>query len=709
MQRVNDAVKKCSSFLFNTTMGFFVLNVFFVWLKTYFVYQHDFSLGAKGPMQEFLLILNPIPTAIILLSIGLYFRGRATYWTMLFVNLIQSIWLFANILYYREFTDFLSLNIMSSGGSAGNNLGKALGGIIQGSDFLAFADIIVLTLLIAFKCIKIDKKAVRKRIAALVTLLGAALMLVDYGLAENDRSGLLTRTFDNNYIVKYLGLNEYAVYNIYKTHKTAEEKKQANAQDLKKVKSFVDDNKTMPNAQYYGKLKGKNVIMFHLESFQQFLIDYKVNGQEVTPNINRFYHSKDSLSFDNFYNQVGQGKTADAENMLENGLYGTASGAAMVNYGSTNTYQAVPDMLDQRGYTTAAFHGDVGSFWNRDNTYKNWGYDYFFSKPFFPDSDKDSYNIGYGMKDKIFLRDSAKYLDQLPQPFYSKIITVTNHYPYDLDKQNISIPKTDTGDKTVDGYVQTARYLDQSFGEFEQYLKKSGLYKNTVIVMYGDHYGISENHPKAIAQLTGKKNVTPYDLANWQKVPFIIHSPALQGEGGIKHTYGGEIDVMPTLLHLLGISTSNNIQFGQDLLASKGNRQVVPFRNGNFVSKDYVKYGGNYYVTKSGTEIKPSEDPRAKSIIDHDQDYVDKSLEYSDDVQTGDLLRFHKLPGYKKDDAKDYSYKKQDTLSSLAEKQRKKPTSVYKKHDDKYTEYVTNAPELGGTPQTIPETVSSTN
>ena len=118
-----------------------------------------------------------------------------------------------------------------------------------------------------------------------------------------------------------------------------------------------------------------------------------------------------------------------------------------------------------------------------------------------------------------------------------KIITLTNHYPYELDKQNQSIPKTDTGDDTVDGYVQTARYLDQAFGEFINYLKQTGLYNNSMIVVYGDHYGISNNHPKAIAQLLGKKSVSSYDLAMFQKVPFMIHAPVLKG--GINHTYGG--------------------------------------------------------------------------------------------------------------------------------------------------------------------------
>ena len=174
----------------------------------------------------------------------------------------------------------------------------------------------------------------------------------------------------------------------------------------------------------------------------------------------------------------------------------------MTSYGTNNTFQAMPAIMDQQGYTTAAFHGDVGSFWNRDNTYKSWGYQYFFSEDYY--KNKSNYSIGYGLKDKLFLQQSVKYIEQLPQPFYAKLITVTNHYPYELDKQNQTIEKTTTGDSTVDGYVQTAHYLDQAIGELMSYLKKSGLEKNTLIMLYGDHYGISGNHHKASAQLLDK-------------------------------------------------------------------------------------------------------------------------------------------------------------------------------------------------------------
>ena len=69
------------------------------------------------------------------------------------------------------------------------------------------------------------------------------------------------------------------------------------------------------------KQKVRMFFVFHLESFQQFMINYKVNGKEVTPNINQFYSDQSTISFDNFYHQVGQGKTSDAETMLETSLF----------------------------------------------------------------------------------------------------------------------------------------------------------------------------------------------------------------------------------------------------------------------------------------------------------------------------------------------------------------------------------------------------
>lgn len=680
----------------NTKLGFFLLVVLLFCIKSYWAYQNEFNLGVKGSMQHFLLAFNTIPGALIFLGIALYFRGRLSYWLMIIINALLSTWLFANILYYREFSDFITFNVIKGSGAASNNLGKSLMGIMRPEDFLVYADVIILALILLFHVIRVDMRYFKIRYAMTVTMLGLVLFGANLGMAEKDRSQLLTRTFDNNYIVKYLGLQAYTIYDGVKTTHNSVIKAQANQNELKPVLNFIHHNYAGPNIQYEGVAKGKNIFVIHLESLQQFMIDYKQDGQEVMPNLNRLYHANNTLAFDNFFHQVGQGKTSDAETMLENSLFGLPEGSAMVTDGTTNTFQSAPALLHQKlGYTTASFHGDVPSFWNRDNAYKSFGYQYFFSKEYFPKT-KD-YDAGYGMKDKIFMKETAHYIEQLPQPFYAKIITVTNHYPYILDKQNKDIEPWKTGDDTVDPYVQTARYLDEALGEFLDYLDKSGLRQNSVLVLYGDHYGISNNHQPAVAQILHKKKLTNYDLAMFQKVPFMINMPGLKG--GIDHTYGGEIDVLPTLEDLLGISSKNYIQFGQDLLSPERN-QIVPFRNGDWVTPKYTKYNGDYFYTKNGKQITKATS-KQKAEFSKIQKYVTTDLGLSDRVVNGDLLRFYKLPGFKKVNKKDYTYNLKKSLQNLKKQQKKQKTSLKTENDNQSTfdEYTTNAPELKDYPK----------
>ncbi|MCT6847673.1 MAG: LTA synthase family protein [Lactobacillus helsingborgensis] len=681
-------IRSFLQWLTETKLGFFTIVLGTFWLKTYVIYLTKFNLGAEGAMQNFLLFLNPLPSGLLLLGIGLFFKGRKSYWIMIMIDFILSLWLFANILYYREFSNFLSLSIIKTSGSTADNLGKSIVGITRVTDFLTFIDIAAIIALMCFKVTKYDLRPLKLKFNLLLEGIAILLIGINLLMAQKDRSGLLTRTFDNSYIVKYLGMNEYAVYDAFKTAQTSEQMAKANVSDLQSVKKYLKVNYVKPNKAYSGVAKGKNVLVIHLESFQQFLIDYKWKGKEVTPNLNKLYHAKNTLSFANFYNQVGQGKTSDAEMMLENSLFGLQSGSAMSSYGTSNTFESAPAILKQRqGYTTAVMHGGAGSFWNRNNAYKQFGYDYFMPLSYY--ENKPKYYIGYGLKDKIFFSQSIKYIERLPQPFYLKLITVTNHYPYDLDKKNQSIAKTETGDETVDGYVQTARYLDQAIGQLMRWLKKTGLDKNTMLVLYGDHYGISGNHHKASAELLKQDEFNNFDNLKFQRVPLMIHLKGLRG--GVKKTYGGEIDVLPTLLNLLGISNKGTIQFGHDLL-SKDAPQIVAQRNGDFITPKYAKVGSTYYDTKTGQEIiKP--DKKLKTELIALSNKVTTQLSLSDRVIAGNLLRFYKPKWFKKVKPQDYDYNEQKALKRLYAKNK---TSLWYKNHQKTTQnkFKTDAPEL---------------
>ena len=122
-------------------------------------------------------------------------------------------------------------------------------------------------------------------------------------------------------------------------------------------------------------------------------------------------------------------------------------------------------------------------------------------------------------------------------------------YPYTSlsgDEKEQGFPLAETKDETVNGYFATANYLDSAIKDFFDYLKETGLYDNSIIVMYGDHYGISDTRSSNLAELLGKNPETwsNYDKAMLQRVPYMIHIPGYTG-GGISNTFGGEVDALP--------------------------------------------------------------------------------------------------------------------------------------------------------------------
>lgn len=680
----------------NTKLGFFLLVVLLFCLKSYWAYQNEFNLGVKGSMQQFLLAFNTIPSALVFLGIALYFRGRLSYWMMLIINVALSTWLFANILYYREFSDFITFNVIKGSGAASNNLGKSLMGILRPEDFLVYLDVVILALILLFHFVRVDMRRFKVRYAMTITALGFVLFGVNLGMAESDRSQLLTRTFDNNYIVKYLGLEAYTVYDGVKTTNNSVVKARANRDELKPVLHFIHSNYATPNVEYYGKAKGKNIFIIHLESLQQFMIDYKEDGQEVMPNLNKLYHANDTLAFDNFFHQVGQGKTSDAENMLETSTFGLPQGSLFATLGSDNTFEAAPAILNQRaGYTSGVFHGNVASFWNRNNVYKNLGFQYFFDASYFDTSGDKA--MGYGLKDKLLFANSIKYLQTLQQPFYVKFLTVSNHFPFTLDDEDKdpNFQTTNTGDSTVDGYFLTAHYLDQSLQEFFAYLQKTGLDKKSVIMIYGDHYGISNSENKNLASVLGKSadNWTDFDNAQLQRVPMMFVIPGSGGHGGINHTYGGEIDVLPTLLHLLGISSKRYIMFGTDLFSAQ-HSQTVAFRNHDFVTPRYTSVNSTIYDNRTGKEAKLT--AKQKKRLEAQQKLVNKELRLSDSLNEKNLLRFYTPKGFKKVNPKNYNYSNGLKKAKAIEKKKgTKSTSIYSENGNRSTvnDYSTTAPE----------------
>ena len=626
--------------------AFFLMTVFTVTLKTYFSYYVDFSLGVKGLVQNLILLMNPYSLIALILSIFLFFKGKKAYWFIFIGGFLLTFLLYANVVYFRFFSDFLTFSTLNQASNV-ESMGGAVSASFKWYDFVYFIDTIVYLFILIFKRSWLDKRVFSKKFVPVVMAASIALFFLNLAFAETDRPELLTRTFDHKYLVKYLGPYNFTVYDGVKTIQNNQQKALASEDDLTRVLNYTKQKNTEPNSEYYGIAKKKNIIKIHLESFQTFLINKKVNGKEVTPFLNKLSTGNDDFRYyPNFFHQTGQGKTSDSEFTMDNSLYGLPQGSAYSLKGD-NTYQSLPAILDQKeGYTSDVMHGDYKTFWNRDQIYKHFGIDKFYDATYYDMSDENVVNLG--LKDKPFFKASAEYQSKMKQPFYSHLITLTNHYPFTLNSEDASIDKPNTGDSTVDGYIQTAHYLDQALEQYINDLKAKGLYDDSVIMIYGDHYGISENHNNAMEKLLGEQ-ITPAKFTDLNRTGFWLKIPGKNGT--VDETYAGQMDVMPTILHLVGIDSKNYLMLGTDML-SKDHNDVIPFRNGDFITKDYKFVNGKVYSNKNNELITtPPKD------LEKNKKQVEKDLEMSDDVLNGDLFRFYNNPDFKKINPSKYDYK----------------------------------------------------
>ncbi|MGM9945186.1 MAG: LTA synthase family protein [Lysinibacillus sp.] len=599
------------------------------WIKTVIVYLTSFDLGIENGMQYFILIINPLSFLLLIYGISLFFKtAKVRNRYIIGTSLILSVVLYGNVAFYRFYNDFITLPVLFQTSNFGD-LGSSAAAIINWFDFLYFADVILLLAFIKFMPVLREQYTVRKDVRRAYFVMAVAMLFLNLGLAETERPQLLTRSFDRELLVKNIGTYNYHLYDIYIQSKSSAQRALADGSELVEVNNYVRANQASPNEELFGKYADRNVILVSMESLQSFVINNEMNGEVVTPFLNSLTNDPDTYYFSDFYHQTGLGKTSDSEFIVENSLFGLGRGAVFFTHGE-NTYNSMSEKLGENGYYTSVMHPNNKSFWNRDRIYQSFNINKFY--------DVDSYTVGegeavnWGMKDIPFFKQSAALMSEMPQPFYTRMITLTNHYPFYLDEEDKYINEYNSNSGTLNRYFQTVRYMDESIKLFFEDLKQQGLYENSIIVLYGDHYGISENHNKAMAMYLNKEEITPFDSALLQSVPLFIHIPG-SNDGGEITQAAGQVDLRPTILHLLGIETSKDMQLGADLFSEEHEGFVI-FRDGRFVTDEFVYANEVCYdrATGESTDIAAC------------QPYIDRAtieLEYSDSIINGDLLRFY--------------------------------------------------------------------
>ncbi|MDX5473976.1 MAG: LTA synthase family protein [Bacillaceae bacterium] len=610
-----------------TNIPFILIAVVLLWIKTYFVYKVSFDIAIESIKQEFILFINPLSFVLLILGFALFMSEKSAKRYIIITSFIVTFVLYSNAVYYRFFNDFITIPLLFQTSNMAD-LGSSVTELMKPIDLLMFMDVVILIVLAKWSPQFVTFTTWRPKVRKMYFLSIVGVFLFNLGLAETERPQLLTRTFDREILVKNLGTYNYHVYDAYLQTKTKAQRALADGSELVEVQNYINAKYKKPNPEYYGIAEGKNVIVVKMESLQSFVIDNEINGEPITPFLNELKNS--SYYFENFYHQTAQGKTSDSEFLLDNSLYPLGRGAVFFTHATNDYHTATPNVVKENGYHPVTFHPNNQSFWNRDVMYKSLGYERFYEINDYEVTEENS--IGWGLKDKYFFEQSIPYMEELPQPFYAKFITLTNHFPFVLDEEDKFVDEFDSNSRTLNRYFPTVRYMDEALKLFFEDLKESGLYEDSIIIMYGDHYGISENHNEAMSKYLDKE-IRPFEVAQLQRVPMFIHIPGVTDEEPKQFdTIAGQIDLKPTIKHLLGIETKNDIQFGEDLLAEDRSEFVV-FRDGGFISEELVYAKGVCYDKNTEAEID-------EDACDPFKDKVKQELSYSDKIIYGDLLRF---------------------------------------------------------------------
>lgn len=595
---------------------------FMTWLQTYIVYKFFFRLSLVSLGEEILIVINSIGPILLIYGSIYFLKPSKRSFAVIGVSALFSVIMIANTLFYKFYDDIMTLPILLQMDNTGG-LGSSVMNLI---DFkVLFLVMNLPILMVANRRIKDSTKVTPHFYKKyFISMIGAYLLT--FGLSYLSGLPMFNVPYNREVMIKTLGIYQYGLYDIYLSLTTPIDYALAENNEFIEVSNYVKSNQINPNSELFGVAKDQNIIVISLESLQEFAINLEVNGEEVTPFLNQFI--QECYYFNNFYQQTSQGKTSDAEFITENSLYAADRGSAFYAK-SQNQYESLASILKGQGYYTAVFHANEKEFWNRETMYEALGFDHFFDESAFLVNEENSF--GWGLTDEAFFEQTLDYLKGLPQPFYAKLLTLTNHYPFEIPEQYQYISPGETNNEIVNHYITTVRYLDEALKSFITNLKESGLYDNTIIVMYGDHYGLSESYYEDLAILLQEEEITLNRHLDLQRVPFIIHLPN-QEEGEVVSTVSGQIDMKPTLLNLVGLPVNAYINFGQDLFAAD-RRELIVLRDGSFIGSEY-RYADSTCLRSDSGELVD------QSFCESLEKVAVQDLYYSDLILNKDLLRF---------------------------------------------------------------------
>ncbi|MDR1003691.1 MAG: LTA synthase family protein [Prevotellaceae bacterium] len=306
-----------------------------------------------------------------------------------------------------------------------------------------------------------------------------------------------------------------------------------------------------------------NLVIILAESFESWVLEQRVEGQEITPNLNRLLADPHTLYAPHVLTQTKGGRSIDGQMLLMTGMLPIAEGAYSIKY-PQHTFHSLPEAMKAKfGTRTYLMTVDKPIVWNQQVVAKSFGYDTLISKKDFVDGEKIGMYGRQKLGDVPFLRQCAEKMAHGEiardgESYCLLCVTYSGHNPFKLPEalQQLHFP-ADYPERMRD-YMNTAHYTDRAIGAFVDYLRARPDYDRTLIVITGDHEGLTADRADLCASPRGKGIVS-----DKQFTPFIVlNSPVALRYDAVM----GQADMYTTLLNLLKLDDAPWKGMGQSIL-----------------------------------------------------------------------------------------------------------------------------------------------
>lgn len=622
--------KKIINKLFNS-IWFIILLGFLIFDKTILFYNSTIAVSQE--LGKEIIIGTASFIAVIICGICLL-PNRARIVTGIIIDFLLSLLLFADNTYYIYSSNVLSVAQITNL-QYGEEIIDTLPMVLKLEQILYFLDLILVLIMLISRYIKIEKKAINKKIniiyKCIIGVIGLAIFFnVCFKFVEKGSD----KVYNKDMQIKESTIFGYHIFDISNTINRKNNTKYKNREDMMKsyeqLKEEYQEKYGQEKYSFEGILEGQNIIIIQLESVQEFVINKEINGKPITPNLNKFL--SENIKFTNM-NMQSYSTTADAEHSTITSIYPMENGMSFSKY-YTNTYDDIFKIFHCEGYYTSYMHGNDANFWNRGNVYGRMEVDDLALKDKFDDTE---YINGF-LSDELLYTQGFERIKKFEEPYISFIVSASSHTPYELeglqDRSKVNIDVGKYKNTYFGNYLEAVNYADYAFGVFLDRLKEKGKYDDTAIFVFADHNGLNMYNDEMIEFLqTTNPELNDVEIKlNYTNVVCGLKIP------GINHIEiekpVSKLDIKPTLTYLCGIE--DGLSLGTNMFASK---EFVALNNERIIGTRYY-FDEEWYDILTGEVVYLENiDENIKNTLEQYYNYMETELEISNSISINNLLK----------------------------------------------------------------------